>query len=340
MIRYLEDKEKGRCEKLWREAFPEDSQSFCAYYFTEKMRDNRVLVQEEEGKIVSMLHRNPYKIYLRGRICRSDYIVGVSTAVSERGKGHMRSLLLTMLKDMNEERMPFTFLMPARESLYKPYDFRYIYDQPRWVLHYNPDVRRVPYRPELRGELAQWQNAWLKHQYEVFAVRDEAYLARMEQELASENGVIELLYERDWFVGMCSEWGLSKRESRYLYTSDRLKSAASYKPAIMARIVCLPEFAAGVRLKEDCPEEEIAVEIGVADLFVPQNSGVWLWTITKEGARMQQESRFIPKGKCPSFTIAELTEWLFGYREPKQVAEIPHGEYIDTYHNVFLDEVV
>lgn len=109
MIRYLETEEKGRCLDLWREAFPEDSTEFCDYYFKEKMKDNRVLVREENGEIVSMIHRNPYRIYMRGNEAVCDYIVGVSTLVSERHKGYMRSLMLAMLRDMQEERMPFTF---------------------------------------------------------------------------------------------------------------------------------------------------------------------------------------------------------------------------------------
>ena len=42
----------------------------------------------------------------------------------------------------------------------------------------------------------------------------------------------------------------------------------------------------------------------------------------------------------PVFTIAELTEWLFGYSQPEQVKELPNWEYIDTFHHVFLDEIV
>lgn len=340
MIRYLEEAEKGRCIELWNEAFPEDSEAFVQYYFKEKTKDNQVLVCEEDGVIVSMLHRNPYKIYMRGETYPCDYIVGVATKVTERKKGHMRGLLLAMLRDMYEERMPFSFLMPARESLYRPYDFRFIFDQPRWVLSYNPDIRREPCGPGLWEELAEWQNAWLKRQFEVFAVRDAAYLARMEKELASENGSCELIYDRDWFVGMESEWGLAEREMRYLYTGDRYRTLASKKPAIMARIVCLPRFVHGIRLSADCPEEEMTVEIGINDLFVPQNQGVWRWTLTKEGSRIAQESRFIAKGKVPVFSIAELAEWLFGYREPDQVKEIPGGSFIEPFHGVFLDEVV
>ena len=109
MIRYLEAEEKGRTRALWNEAFPEDSVSFGDYYYKEKTKDNRILVCEEEGRIVAMLQRNPYAVSMRGDVRTCDYIVGVATAVSERHKGHMRSLLLTMLRDMQEERMPFAF---------------------------------------------------------------------------------------------------------------------------------------------------------------------------------------------------------------------------------------
>lgn len=341
MIRYLETEEKGRCLDLWREAFPEDSTEFCDYYFKEKMKDNRVLVREENGEIVSMVHRNPYRIYMRGNEAVCDYIVGVSTLVSERHKGYMRSLILAMLRDMQEERMPFTFLMPARESLYRPYDFRYIYDQPRWVLKYNPHIHREPCDLKTLGaDLAEWQTAWLKRQYEVFAIRDEAYLQRMEKELASENGTCTLLYDDDWFIGMQSEWGLKEREMRYLYTGEHYRSEAGQKPAIMARIVCMPEFVTNIHLSEDCPQDEVTVEIGINDLFVPQNQGAWLWHLTKYGSRMTQESRFIAKGKMEVLTISELTEWLFGYRTPAQVKKIPYGEFIEPFHGVFLDEVV
>lgn len=341
MIRYLEQEEKGRTRKLWREAFPDDSESFTDYYYKEKTKDNRVLVCEEKGQIVSMLHRNPYRIWLRGAEATCDYIVGVSTAVSERGKGHMRGLILSVLRDMQEERQPFTFLMPARASLYTPYDFRFVYEQPRMVLHYNKDVKRVPYKPgPLREDLAQWQNAWLKRRYDVFAVRDTAYLERMEKELTSEGGECRLIYDDDWFVGMESEWGLKEREMRYLYTGERYCSEAGRKPAIMARIVCLPEFIKHIRLSEECPFENVVLEIGVNDLFIPQNQGAWIWKLTKQESELIQESRFIAKGKMAVFTIAELTEWLFGYKTPAQVNQLPNWEYIETFKNIFLDEVV
>ena len=117
---------------------------------------------------------------------------------------------------------------------------------------------------------------------------------------------------------MESEWGLKERELRYLYTGERYRTLAGTKPAIMARIVCMPEFVKNIRLSEACPEDEVTVEIGIHDLFIPQNQGAWIWKLNKSGSEIIQESRFIAKGKMEVFTIAELTQWLFGYALPSR----------------------
>ncbi len=43
MIRYLTAEEKPLSRDLWEEAFPEDSRSFDDYYYSEKIKGNRIL---------------------------------------------------------------------------------------------------------------------------------------------------------------------------------------------------------------------------------------------------------------------------------------------------------
>ena len=111
-IRYLEEWEKRGTIPLWREAFPEDSDGFVEYYYKEKTRDNRILAAVEEqgdgkGRIVSMVHRNPYRLWVQGHVVDSDYVVAVATAEDRRHRGLMRGLLTRMLEDMYREQMPF-----------------------------------------------------------------------------------------------------------------------------------------------------------------------------------------------------------------------------------------
>ncbi len=125
-IRYLSGNERQRSRVLYEEVFTEDEKAFTDAYYDIKARDNEILVAEDNGEIVSMLHRNPYEFRLRGNVVQADYLVAVATRESYRKRGLMRCLLTQALQDMERERRPFTFLMPAAEAIYTPYDFRWM----------------------------------------------------------------------------------------------------------------------------------------------------------------------------------------------------------------------
>ena len=68
-MRYLSREEKGLTKKLYREAFPEDSDQFMDYYYAEKAssdddNSNEILVCEDGKEIVAMSHLNPYLVRL------------------------------------------------------------------------------------------------------------------------------------------------------------------------------------------------------------------------------------------------------------------------------------
>ena len=129
-MEYLCDNEKSETIPLWKACFPEDTDRYLDYYYHEKTLDNKILAIREEGRILSMLHRNPYKLRLGDITWDSDYIVAVATDKTHRGRGYMREILTKALKDMHHEGIPFTFLMPASEAIYTPFEFRYIWDTP------------------------------------------------------------------------------------------------------------------------------------------------------------------------------------------------------------------
>ena len=115
-IRKLESPKHQDSRKLYEEVFDEDSPSFVEYYYTEKTRDNQIYVVEEEGGIRSMLHLNPYRLYVNGSEKEVNYIVAVATQKEYRKRGYMASLLKRALQDMYRARESFTFLMPASET--------------------------------------------------------------------------------------------------------------------------------------------------------------------------------------------------------------------------------
>ena len=128
-IRKLDQSEHGKTRSLWEQVFSEDSQEFVDYYYYIKTKDNTIYVIEEDDEIRAMLQLNPYQVKLQESVVPSDYIVGVATQAEYRGRGYMRNLLIHALHDQYSQKMPFTFLMPAAEAIYYPYDFRFVYEQ-------------------------------------------------------------------------------------------------------------------------------------------------------------------------------------------------------------------
>ena len=123
-IRYLSQEEEENSRVLYEEVFVEDEKAFVDAYYKIKAADNEILAVMDEESIVAMLHRNPYTFRFRDKSLRADYLVAVATRRSYRHQGLMRRLLTRALQDMEREKQPFAFLMPADEAIYLPFDFR------------------------------------------------------------------------------------------------------------------------------------------------------------------------------------------------------------------------
>lgn len=166
MIRYLCQKEKVRSEALYREAFPEDKDAFVKYYYDYVIRDNKILVVEQEGEIASMLHLNPYRLSVNGKVVDAYYYVAVATGKACRHQGMMRALLGKSLNDIHMEGHPFTYLMPANRAIYEPFDFRIVYQQKKVEL---------PLAPEEA-------NKKMAGMFDVYTLRDDWYVEKMLEE--------------------------------------------------------------------------------------------------------------------------------------------------------------
>lgn len=341
MIRYLNNDEKDKGRILWGEAFPEDSASFCDFYFQDKVKNNRILVKEEDGRLLSMLHLNPYRLKVRDRIWETDYIVGVATRSDSRHQGHMRDLLLRMLSDQYLEGRQFTFLMPADRRIYEPFQFAYIFDQPSWSLKDDRLLKRVYWTADQEQEGIAFLQEWMEGRYQVYAVRDHDYMKQFLAEVRSEDGRTELLYDirdgRRILAGVQSVWGFHKKTQRELICREEYcRTIGSAKPAIMARIVNLQEFVKIFHLNEDCGTDKIERYLRVSDPLIAENNGCFCWHLSREGSRLE---RCQDTQGAVEVTIEQLAQWLFGYEKPG----IDAGNLFDQINclqGIFLDEVV
>lgn len=238
-IRKLETEEKQNTKKLYEEVFSEDSKSFVDYYYEEKLKDNQIYAVEEDGEIQAMLHLNPYELAVNGSKKDVNYIVAVATRESYRKRGYMAGLLKQALNDMYADGETFTFLMPASESIYLPFDFRTVCEQNR--SYYDPEEETeegVVITDAVNAdaeEMAAYMEAQLTQSYQVYAKRSTAYYERLIKEYASDGGILKI-YKKD---GKITD----------IKIAAEAEEVDGGKPKIMIRIVDVRRMLMSLRLQ-------------------------------------------------------------------------------------------
>lgn len=380
MLRKLKSEEHAETRRLWEEVFTEDTKEFLDYYYFVKARANEIYTIEEDGKICSMLHLNPYVMRIEEEEFPSDYIVAVATREEYRGRGFMGELLRNAMQDMYARRVPFTFLMPAAEAIYTPYDFRFIYRQETGILE--TAVRKEERTESGTGVLSMDARLWdadalsdffnknFKGRWQVCTKRDEEYFRTMILEQQSERGGVRILKEGERIIGVfayAAEDGLETREPLILPGYEKtFESAArsmaatenrevklygynggiqiAKRPLIMARILFLPALLGAMKVPV---ELTVDCSFAVLDPLIRQNSRIWRVQSVCGEEKLSVREAEDSEGVIP---IAELTELLFGVRTVGDIRGSEHVvisdhlaeelEKINKLKRVFINEVV
>ncbi|MCR4756530.1 MAG: GNAT family N-acetyltransferase [Butyrivibrio sp.] len=152
--------DKDQTRKLYEDAF-DDPKDFVDYYYSEKCKDNKIIVSIEEGEVLSMLHLNPYYMNLCGTLIKTYYVVAVATREDKRHQGHMSEVFKKTFEILKDEHIPFVFLLPVDEKIYSWMGFENICD---FALEKIKDYEEI------------------KKNYDVYCIWDETYLKRMAME--------------------------------------------------------------------------------------------------------------------------------------------------------------
>lgn len=299
-IKKLGQKERQDTRFLYEEIFSEDSESFTDYYYTEKTRDNQIYAIEEDGRIRSMLHLNPYRLWVNKSRKDADYIVAVATQKEYRRKGYMAALLKRSLKDMYKDGKAFTFLMPASESIYQPFDFRTVYEQER--RYYREEDEKLPgvvitdaSKADCR-ELAEFANRELAKRYQVFAVRDEAYYQRLIREFESDGGRLKI-YRRDGEIADCRGHYPEQEEG---------------KPKIMVRIIDVRRMLMSLSLRSLA-----GLCFCVTDPLIEENNRCIVITGTEFSGVMLMDGK--AENSEGTISVAALASLVFGAKTAEDV---------------------
>lgn len=362
VLTYLDQNDKAETKPLWHMCFPEDSESFVDYYYTEKTKDNEILVKKDNGFIISMVHKNPYMIKLKNRQLKLDYLVAVSTEESRRREGHFRDVFVKLLHDEEAAGKPITYLVPVNPAIYEPMGFTFIGNVNKYELtqEANKTLTRMACRdiPEDCKMAADYMEQWMNSRYEMYTRRDEEYVSCLIKELASENGTLEFLFDNGKLVGLDAYWGFDVREHRLLYADDKYMVKIGDKPWIMARLANIGALLSMFGCKKAESEEEkhtYSLGLHISDPILEMNNGDFVWIIGENGSSLkvyktkqdicdcnEEVSAWLETGQ------SELISWLFGYRkaedvwkeqlENRELAEIL--AQVDTVKGLYLDEIV
>lgn len=373
-FRLLETGEHWKTRALWEEVFGEDTASFLDYYYEVKASDNVIYIaQNEERDICSMLQLNPYMLHVGSEEFCCSYIIAVATKEYYRKRGLMRELLYISLKAMYQRGEILTFLMPAAEAIYRPFDFRFVYDQRQGMIcGKNSDNGRYTVRRAGADDcaaMAEFAAAELSS-YQVYAKRNKAYYSVMLKEQESEQGGCLLVYAGDDLVGFFAyaeeaEYIIREplfREGHdeaflhavYQLTGDESKEVKCYgigaaadkvecKPNIMFRILH-PESVFEVMVTR----RALNLTLRISDPIIAENN-CCLHLSGEAGSHVRTEKQHIEQDN-DTISIAALTSLLFGY---KGAAEITAEEGVDLspdaviqleaikpLDKIFLNEVV
>ena len=323
--------------RLWQECFG-DSKEYTDFYFKWKVKDNQILTIYKKDSLCSMLHLNPYMLSIREQQVPVNYIVGVATKMEERRQGLMKLLLERAL-----HQMPLTYLMPAAEAIYSPYDFRVVYEQEPWNKIMKATINNIgePHNGVLNcknirvkslraddkvsiEELTIFCNGILSQEYDIYVNRTPYYYERLIQEMESGFGEVLVCYKDNQIIGYVSYMaedmiyitemitGLNDKEAVLqvlgaYYEKNIKKEMYEDKEhkitTIMVRIVDFRSF-----VKAFTVEEEMHITMKVVDDIIQENNGIYHLNFTKDGCQITTTT------KEPEITlsIADVASIFFG----------------------------
>ena len=116
-------KDKLKTRKLYEENFDIGKKDFVDYYYDAIIKRNEIVaLEDDDGKVVSMIHLNPYLYDVMGHEVEVHYLVAVATDENYRGNGYMKQLLEFSIKYLKEIGDAFLIIVPDNERLMKAYE--------------------------------------------------------------------------------------------------------------------------------------------------------------------------------------------------------------------------
>lgn len=193
-IRYAKEEEIESIKEIWSYCF-NDSESFMKYYFSDKYKSENTVVALDEGKIISSLQLNQYKLLLNNKVYNTSYVVGVSTLPEGRGTGYMSKVIKFTLNELYKRGQLVSILMPIDYRLYRRFGYEHCYDQIEYTINtddlknFKSSGKMIKSDLSQIDELIQIDRAFL-NEVNGNVLKDEHYYENLFKEIQSEDGLL------------------------------------------------------------------------------------------------------------------------------------------------------
>ncbi|CZR80491.1 TPA: GNAT family N-acetyltransferase [Clostridioides difficile] len=193
-IRYSKEEEIESIKEIWSYCF-NDTESFMKYYFNDKYKSENTVVALDEGKIISSLQLNQYKLLLNSKVYNTSYVVGVSTLPEGRGAGYMNKVMKFTLNELYKKGQLVSILMPIDYRLYRRFGYEHCYDQIEYTINtddlknFKSSGKMIKSNLSQIDDLIQIDRTFL-NEVNGNVLKDEHYYENLFKEIQSEDGFL------------------------------------------------------------------------------------------------------------------------------------------------------
>ncbi|HBG0572380.1 GNAT family N-acetyltransferase [Clostridioides difficile] len=233
-IRYAKEEEIESIKEIWSYCF-NDTESFMKYYFNDKYKSENTVVALDEGKIISSLQLNQYKLLLNSKVYNTSYVVGVSTLPEGRGTGYMSKVMKFTLNELYKKGQLVSILMPIDYRLYRRFGYEHCYDQIEYTINtddlknFKSSGKMIKSNLSQIDDLIRIDRAFL-NEVNGNVLKDEHYYENLFKEIQSEDGFLYIHEgnEKDGYIVYFLQEGKMFVRELFYKNIDALKSMLKF----------------------------------------------------------------------------------------------------------------
>ncbi|HHY0136644.1 TPA: GNAT family N-acetyltransferase [Clostridioides difficile] len=233
-IRYAKEEEIESIKEIWSYCF-NDTESFMKYYFNDKYKSENTVVALDEGKIISSLQLNQYKLLLNSKVYNTSYVVGVSTLPEGRGAGYMNKVMKFTLNELYKKGQLVSILMPIDYRLYRRFGYEHCYDQIEYTINtddlknFKSSGKMIKSNLSQIDDLIQIDRTFLNG-VNGNVLKDEHYYENLFKEIQSEGGFLYIHEgnEKDGYIVYFLQEGKMFVRELFYKNIDALKSMLKF----------------------------------------------------------------------------------------------------------------